>query len=129
MNKIRLILYKLGLLRSKPIYKSYRYINNFGFAYPFGNKLSDDQEQQIYLDNNVFHKDNLYELIIKKENIIMNPFWDSKVPKEYYYTSGMLYSKDKFLYGSFEAEIFIPSGYGVLFGYKENRIILRDLVK
>jgi len=113
MNKLRLILYKLGLLRRRLICTSYKYLSNWRYSYPFGKKLSDGQEQQIYLVKNVFHKDNLYEFIIKKETIRVKPFWDSKVSKEYFYTSGMLYSKKKYKYGSFECEMFIPSGYGL----------------
>lgn len=124
MNKIRLILYKLGLLKTKPIYRSYRYIEDFRYDYPWGKKLKDEKEQQVYLSDNVIQDGNSYDFIIKKETVSIKPFWNSEEKKEYHYTSGMLYSKDKYLYGTFEADIYIPKGYGFwsafwLFGQSE----------
>lgn len=111
MNKLRLILYKLGFLRKKKIYKSYKCLNDFDYKYPFGRTLL-AHEQQIYLDKNVYKNSNGYEFIIKKEYIKAKPQWN-KPEMEFNYTSGMLWNKEKYLYGSFEIEAFIPNGYGL----------------
>jgi len=111
MNKLRLILYKLGFLRIKRIHKSYRYIKDFRRYYPFGRSLF-KKEQQIYLDKNALSLSNTYSLITRKEHIIDNSWWnENKI--EFDYSSGMLFSNQKYLKGSFEAEIFIPKGHGL----------------
>jgi len=111
MNKLRLILYKLGLLKSKPLNQPYRIIDEFRYSYDWGRCLFVN-EQQYYSDKNVYKTHNGYEFVVKKEHVVDNAWWNpNKI--EFDYTSGMLFSKEKFLYGSFEAEIFIPKGYGL----------------
>ncbi|MDA3780553.1 MAG: glycoside hydrolase family 16 protein [Bacteroidales bacterium] len=81
-------------------------------------------EQQYYSDDNVLKNKNIYNFDIKKEHIFAKPQWD-KPEMDFDYTSGMLWSNKQFLYGSFEAEIYIPEGYGLwsafwLFGRAKN---------
>ena len=111
MNKLRLILYKLDLLKKKRIHRSYRYLDNFDYSYPFGRTLMAN-EQQIYLDKNVYKIKNGYEFIILKQSLTARPQWN-KEPIDFEYTSGMLWSRRQFKYGSFEIEAFIPNGYGL----------------
>lgn len=111
MNKLRLILYKLNLLKKKRIHKSYRYLENFNYKYPFGRTLL-THEQQYYSDSNVYEIDSGYEFVVKKEHINTKPQWN-KEPIDFKYISGMLWSKEQFKYGSFEIEAFIPNGHGL----------------
>jgi beta-glucanase (GH16 family) len=131
LNKLRLIGFKLNLLRKRPINEPFKFISDFEYSYPWGRCLFKN-EQQYYSDNNVLKTyddindiyKNLYKFTIKKEHIIDNGWWNMN-RIEFDYSSGMLFSDEKFLYGSFEAEIFIPSGYGLwsafwLFGSSKN---------
>jgi beta-glucanase (GH16 family) len=123
MNKIRLILYKFNLLRKRKINKPYKEIKGFRYGYPWGRSLL-HQEQQYYSDDNVSEFDNGFDFFIKKEDVKHKAWWTDDKLVEFNYTSGMLFSNEKFLYGSFEADIFIPSGYGLwsafwLVGFKK----------
>lgn len=99
MNKIRLILYKLGLLRHRKISTSYTYINEFDYGYPCGTPKDLDY---YYDDKNVNSFNNGFQIVARKSN---NP--------NFKYSSGALWSKKQFFRGSFEAEIFIPKGIGL----------------
>ena len=111
LNYILLYLFKIGLSIKRPIKGSGEILDDFRYSYPFGRTLM-KAEQQYYSDENVLKYKNLYHFDIKKEHIFAKPQWN-KPEMDFDYTSGMLLSKKKFLYGSFEAEIYIPSGYGL----------------
>lgn len=130
-NKLRLVCFKLNLLRKREINSRFRYIKDFNFSYPWGRCLF-KHEQQYYADKNVVKRYNNindldkkgYNIIIKKEHIVDNAWWNEN-NVEFDYSSGILYSKESFLYGTFEAEIYIPDGYGLwtafwLVGFQNN---------
>jgi len=112
LNNILLFLFRIGMSIKRPIKGSFEIIDDFRYSYLFGRTLMVD-EQQYYSDGNVSKVNNTtYQFDIKKEHVFAKPQWD-KPEMDFDYTSGMLFSNEKFLYGSFEAEIYIPKGYGL----------------
>lgn len=111
INYLLLYLFKLGWSRKRPFEGSYENLNNFRYSYPFGRTLM-KAEQQYYSDNNVTKYLMNYEFKIKKEHVFAKPQWN-KPEMDFDYTSGMIWSNETFLHGKFEADIYIPNGYGL----------------
>ncbi len=92
--------------------------------YPWGRNLYCNEEVQYYSDGNNIEVDNgVLELIAKNENVLERviPWKDDNeelfcddisvgINKRWFnYTSGMVYSKQQFIYGKFEIRCKIPS--------------------
>jgi len=111
LNHILLFLFKLGLSIKKPISGSYRTISDYDYHYPWrGGEV--DIPMQWFSDDNTIKEGNKFTILTKKE-IKENWNYTNKVVDIYKFTSGLMYSKEKFMYGSFEADILIPEGYGL----------------
>ncbi|HPC09540.1 MAG TPA: family 16 glycosylhydrolase [archaeon] len=111
INKILLFLYKIGFrIKVKPILIGER-ITQFKYCYPWGR--TNTGSNHVYIsDNNVIKRNNEYSLFVKKEHVVDNGWWNTN-NIEFEYTRGVLFSENTFLYGNFEAEIYIPKGYGL----------------
>ena len=74
----------------------------------YGNRCHGD-EPQVYLDENVILNNGELSLLFKEQP---GYYHCGGTKKWKQYSSGMIYSKSKYLYGVFEAEVKIPSGTG-----------------
>ncbi len=130
LNKILLLLYKIRIRYESLVLPYLRTISDFSYSFPWG-RSSTSAPHQYFSDKNITYIGSEYHLLTKKEHVVDNDWWNSdKI--EFEYTTGMLFSTEKFLYGSFEAEIYIPRGYGMwtafwLFGANDERFCEIDI--
>lgn len=110
LNYILLLLFKLGWSIKRPISGSYRIIGDYDYHYPWRGGEA-NPPMQWYSKDNIIKEDDKFTIIIKKE-VKENWNYTNKVTDIYNFTSGLMYSKEKFMYGSFEADILIPEGHG-----------------
>lgn len=110
LNYILLFLFKIGLSIKRPIKGTYRIIDDYDYHYPWRGGEA-NPPMQWFSDINVIKEDNKFTILTKKKKK-RNWNYTNKVFETYKFTSGLMYSKEEFKYGSFEADILIPEGYG-----------------
>ena len=97
---------------------------NWNFEYPWGRTLWSAKavELEWYSDSNVFVKDTILQLVAKKQKTLnqtvrwfpQDTILGDGIPnyREFEYTSGIIYSKQKFGYGYYEIRCRLPKGEG-----------------